>query len=252
VAERAGFVLVTGGARRVGAAICRRLAADGWPVLIHYRRSHDEAVGLKAEIIAAGGRAEIATFDLADETLPMHIEEEVHFDGLAWAGLVNSASLFDYDDVVRFSAAHLDQHMRVNLTAPVMLLRALHARTGEGTRAFAVNLLDQKVHNPNPDYLSYTFSKIALAGSLDLLAQTFAPRVRVNAVAPGLLLPSGTQTEENFRKVHDATALGEGARPEDVADAVTFLAEAERLTGATITIDGGQRFIRSPRDVMFS
>ncbi len=141
---------------------------------------------------------------------------------------MNSASLFDYDDVVRFSAAHLDQHMRINLTAPVMLLRALHARTKDGAHAFAINLLDQKVFNPNPDYLSYTFSKIALAGALDLLAQTFAPRVRVNAIAPGLLLPSGTQTEEDFRKVHGGTALGKGARPEDVADAAAFLAQAER------------------------
>jgi NAD(P)-dependent dehydrogenase (short-subunit alcohol dehydrogenase family) len=252
VAERPGFVLVTGGAKRVGAAICRRLAADGWPVLIHYRNSNDEAAALQAELIAGGGQAALAAFDLADAGLPSLIAQRVHFGALAWAGLVNSASLFEYDDVAGFSAAQLDRHMHVNLAAPVMLMRALHGRTQESARAFAVNLLDQKVFNPNPDFLSYTFSKIALAGALDLLAQSFAPRVRVNAVAPGLLLPSGAQTEENFRTVHGQTLLGEGARPEDVADAVAFLAQAERITGATISVDGGQRFINSPRDVMFT
>jgi NAD(P)-dependent dehydrogenase (short-subunit alcohol dehydrogenase family) len=252
MAERAGFVLVTGGARRVGAAICRRLAADGWPVLIHYRDSGPEAETLKAEIIAAGGAAQTVGFDLADAALPALIEEKVRFGALNWAGLVNNASLFEFDEVRDFTAAQLDRHMKINLAAPTILLRALHARTKDGAHAFAINLLDQKVLNPNPDYLSYTFSKIALAGSLDLMAQTFAPRVRVNAVAPGLLLPSGAQTEENFRKVHDGTALGEGAGPNDVAEAVAFLAGAERITGATISVDGGQRFIPSPRDVMFT
>lgn len=250
MAERPGFVLVTGGARRVGAEICRALAADGWPVLIHYRQSADEAGKLRDEITQRGGGAAIAAFDLADENLPALIEERVHFSGRNWIGLINSASLFEFDDVASFSPALLDRHMRVNVAAPTMLMRALHQRASAD--AFAVNLLDQKVFNPNPDFLSYTFSRIALAGAVELMAQTFAPRLRVNAVAPGLLLPSGDQTGENFRAVHDRTLLGRGATPRDVADAVVFLANARAVTGMTISVDGGQRFVASSRDVMFS
>jgi hypothetical protein len=247
VNARAGYVVVTGGAKRVGAAIVRRLAVDGWPVVIHCNASKTEADALSAELNAGGARTTVAQCALDDLDAVGAFPSDLLGD-TPWAGLVNNASVFESDDFATLTPGALERAMRINFHAPVLLTRALHRAAT--TRGFVVNILDQKTDNPNPDYLSYTFSKLALHAATGVLAQATAPKLRVNAVSPGLLLPSGPQT--NFDQVHNRTLLGEGAAPEDVADAVAFLAGAERIDGAVLNVDAGQRLVASDRDVMFT
>jgi NAD(P)-dependent dehydrogenase (short-subunit alcohol dehydrogenase family) len=141
--------------------------------------------------------------------------------------------------------------MQVNLAAPLLLAQALHAMTPEGARAVVINLLDQKLYNLNPDFLSYTLSKAALQAATTMLAQALAPRVRVVGVAPGITLPSGEQTQNGFEEAHKITPLGRSSTPDDIAAAVCYLAEAGAVTGAILLVDGAQHLLPLPRDVMF-
>jgi NAD(P)-dependent dehydrogenase (short-subunit alcohol dehydrogenase family) len=250
MSERPGFVMVTGGARRVGAEICRRLAREGWPVMVHVNRSQQDAHALVEEICTAGGRAEAIAFDLRDTDFAEKLKD-IRVGDRPWFGLVNNASLFAMDDAATFAPETLAELLRINFAAPVELIRALAAQMQKDETGFAINITDQKVLNPNPDYFSYTLSKIALHGANDVLNQAYGPRVRVCTIVPGLMLPSGPQTAENFARVHDQTPIGAGATPADVADAVAYLANAARVAGAVVSVDGGQRLVRSDRDVMF-
>ncbi len=238
-------VLVTGGAKRLGAAIARRLAADGHRVVIHYGRSGEAARTLANEIGAAG----TVSGDLA----------EVEALGDLWAracavadgpidGLVNSASRFAFDRPGAVDTALAARLYAVNCTAPALLAGAL---AGQGVGGAVVNLLDQKLANPNPDFFSYTLSKAALAEATVLMAQAFAPRVRVNAVSPGLTLPSGEQSAAAFDRVARANLLARPVGAEAVADAVAWLIEAESVTGQNLFVDCGQRFVKRDGDVMF-
>jgi NAD(P)-dependent dehydrogenase (short-subunit alcohol dehydrogenase family) len=165
--------------------------------------------------------------------------------------VVNNAALFDYDSAADFSSVRLDAHMHINLAAPVLLAQALHAATPDGAQAVVINLLDQKLFNPNPDFLSYTLSKAALQCATTLLAQALAPKLRVVGIAPGISLVSGAQSEAGFAAAHAATPLGKSSTPEDIAAAVCFLAEASAITGTTLLVDGGQHLLPLQRDVMF-
>ncbi len=238
-------VLVTGGARRLGGAIARRLAADGWRVVIHYGRSGDEAESLTAAIGAAG----TVGGDLAElEAIGDLWARACEVAGGPIDGLVNSASQFEYDRPGAIDAGLAARLYAVNCTAPGLLAGCLAAQRGQGA---VVNLLDQKLANPNPDFFSYTLSKAALAHATTLCAQAFAPRVRVNAVAPGLTLPSGDQSAAEFDRVARENLLRRPVGADAIADAVAWLLEAESVTGQTIYVDGGQRFVRRDGDVMF-
>lgn len=245
-----GLVLVTGGARRVGAAIAKRLARDGWAIALHCHGSRAEAEKVSAEIAANGGRAEIFQADLRDEASTSAMSDALAARG-DWVGAVNSAARFDSDDITDFSYDAATMQLRLNLVAPVYLARRLNAAMTPNTRGFVTNIADQKVLNPNPDFMSYTLSKLGLAGATSTLAMALAPRIRVNCIAAGLMLRSGDQTEQNFKQVHDDNLLKRGTTPEDVADAVAYLAQAENITGALIPVDGGQHLVPSARDVMF-
>ena len=171
------------------------------------------------------------------------------------ACVVNNASLFEYDSVEDFSFAAMDRHWRANVAPAVVLARALHASlceigAGAGSGA-VVNLLDQKLWNPNPDYLSYTLSKAALEAANTLLAQALAPRVRVCGVAPGVTLLSGEISGDEFDASHRMTPLQRSSTPQDVARTVRFLLESPAITGTTLLVDGGQHLQAQPRDVMF-
>ena len=248
---RPGFVMVTGGAKRVGAVICRRLARDGWPLFIHTHASSADGRALADEIKAGGGRAETGALDFGDPGFARGMDS-VRVADLKWTGLVNCASLFEADTAADFTPAALERLIRINFGAPLQLIRTLHARTADGETAFAINITDQKVVNPNPDYFSYTLSKLALHFAADTLSLAYGPRVRINTIAPGLMLPSGDQTVENFSRVHKQTPIGAGATPEDVAEAVAYLAGAAHIAGAVLNVDGGQRLVKSGRDVMFT
>jgi len=235
--------IVTGGAKRIGAEITRALAADNWHVLIHCNRSLAEARALAAEL----GNASMVQADLADPEAAETIIKAL--DGLPPARLlVNNASLFVHDDISDFTAEGWAAHLDVNLRAPALLSRAFAARAGQG---LIVNLIDAKLAAPNPDFFSYTISKIGLAGLTELAARAFAPDIRVNAIAPSVTMVSGPQSRDNFDKAHKLNALGRGVEISEIVGALRFIVATPSMTGHTILLDGGQRFLSLPRDVQF-
>jgi NAD(P)-dependent dehydrogenase (short-subunit alcohol dehydrogenase family) len=243
--------LVTGAGRRIGRAIALGLAQAGWDVAIHFRSSRAEAEETAAQVRALGRRAALLECDLADEGAVRGLLARA-IDALGPIGcVVNNASLFEYDSAADFSPALLATHMQANVGAPILLAQALHAATPAGAQSVVINLLDQKLANLNPDYLSYTLSKAALQAATTMLAQALAPSVRVAGVAPGITMVSGDQSEAGFARAHQATPLGRSSTPQDVADAVCYLASARAVTGTTLLVDGGQHLMPLPRDVMF-
>jgi NAD(P)-dependent dehydrogenase (short-subunit alcohol dehydrogenase family) len=247
----AGAALVTGAARRIGREIALALARDGWDIAVHYATSRDEALATVEAIEALGCRAVAVNRDLAVEAGVRSLLAECAHELGHVTCVVNNASLFEYDNAATFGAENLVRSMRSNVAAPVLLAQGLYAALPDSDRGVVINLLDQKLWNPNPDFLSYTLSKAALAEATRLLAMALAPRVRVVGVAPGITLPSGDQTEAGFERAHTGTLLGRSSWPEDVASAVAFLAKATAITGTTLVVDGGQHLVASSRDVMF-
>jgi NAD(P)-dependent dehydrogenase (short-subunit alcohol dehydrogenase family) len=245
------IALVTGAARRIGRSIALALARHGWDVAVHYRDSAAAAQETVREIEALGRRALALQCDLADTNAVRQLLPAVAAQLGAVSCVVNNAALFDYDSAADFSSVRLDAHMHINLAAPVLLAQALHAATPDGAQAVVINLLDQKLFNPNPDFLSYTLSKAALQCATTLLAQALAPKLRVVGIAPGISLVSGAQSEAGFAAAHAATPLGKSSTPEDIAAAVCFVAEASAITGTTLVVDGGQHLLPLQRDVMF-
>ena len=244
--------LVTGAAKRIGRVIALALAERGWDVVVHYHLSREDALATVRAIEALGRRAAAVQCDLADaDAVGALFAQASAALPAPITCIVNNASLFDFDSATDFSAAKLDAHMRANVAAPIALAQALHAATKEGAQVVVINLLDQKLFNMNPDFLSYTLSKAALHAATTMLAQALAPKVRVVGVAPGITMVSGEQTEAEFLKAHAATPLGGSSRPEDIAATVCFMAESRAITGATLLVDGGQHLIPLPRDVMF-
>jgi NAD(P)-dependent dehydrogenase (short-subunit alcohol dehydrogenase family) len=237
--------IVTGGARRIGRAICRALGEDGWHLLIHCGGSVAEARVLAEEL----GNAASVSADLADPGAAEAIVAAL--DGLPPARLlVNNASRFVYDNADDFNVEGWNAHLDVNLRAPALLSRAFAREAGDG--ALIVNMLDAKLAHPNPDFFSYTVSKLALAGLTDLLARAWAGRgIRVCGIAPSVTLVSGPQTRENFDAVHRLNALGRGVDVAEVVAALRFIVATPTLTGQTITLDAGQHFLGLPRDVQF-
>lgn len=243
--------LVTGAGRRLGRAIALGLAAAGWDLALHYRHSESDAIATRDAILALGRRAALLQCDLADEAAVRRLLGRA-IDALGPVScIVNNASLFEYDSATDFSPALLGTHMQANVAAPLLLAQALHAATPPGNQAVVVNLLDQKLYNLNPDFLSYTLSKAALHAATTMLAQALAPKLRVVGVAPGITLVSGEQTEDGFAEAHRKTPLGRSSTPQDIADAVVYAAGARALTGTTLLVDGGQHLVPLGRDVMF-
>lgn len=241
-------VLVTGSARRLGREIALTLARAGWQVAVHYRQSQLEAVDTVAECEQYGLAAAFEA-DLGDEAAVRALLPRVvsHFGAVD--AVVNSAALFEHDSADSFSYAQMEQHLRSNTGAAIVLAQALHthvlARAGDGV---VVNLLDQKLWNQNPDFLSYTLSKAALEAANTMLAQCLAPDVRVVGVAPGLTLTSHLLTPEQFEARHKLSPLGRSSTPQDVASAVQFALDNRSITGTTLLVDGGQHLMRFERD----
>lgn len=232
---------MTGAGKRVGAVIAGALVERGWSVVAHVRREADEVPFGAAKIVA----------DLADRGCAKRIFAAA--EALPPVGLlVNNAARFAHDGFGDFSPAEFDSHMAVNLRAPLLLTAAFAAAHEEGEDGLIVNMLDSKLAAPNPDFLSYTLSKQGLAGFTQLAAQAFAGRgIRVNGIAPALMLRSSGQSGDNFEKMHERNPLRRGVRPEDVVRAIDYLVETSTVTGEVLTIDGGQRFAAPPRDVQF-
>jgi NAD(P)-dependent dehydrogenase (short-subunit alcohol dehydrogenase family) len=234
--------IVTGGAKRIGAALSQALAADGWHVLIHYNQSRREAEAVAAQIGGSSVQADLADPGAADRIMGA-------LDGLPPPRLlVNSASRFSLDQLRDFDVAGWDAHLDINLRAPALLSRAFAARTDTG---LIVNMLDAKLEALNPDYFSYTISKVGLAGLTELTARALAPGIRVCGIAPSVTLVSGPHSRENFDQVHALNALRRGVAVEEIVGALRFIIATPTLTGQIITIDAGQRFLSLARDVQF-
>ncbi len=250
-------VLVTGAARRLGRAIALELAAHGFDIALHYRGSQREAEATAAEARALGARADCFAADLADEAACRALVPAVAKAMQRIDAVVNNASHFEYDNAETFSHAAMDAHWRANTAPAVLLAQALATHLkgcsgADGMSGCVVNLSDQKLWNPNPDYLSYTLSKAALEAATTLLAQALAPRVRVVGVAPGVTLASGsTMDDAAFAQAHRMTPLGRSSTPEDIARTVRFAIQSRAITGTTILVDGGQHLMAQPRDVAF-
>jgi len=249
VPSRKGCALVTGASIRLGAAIARRLASEGWAVAVHARKL-DAAKALADALVADGLRAAPLAGDLSQPDAGERIFTDVNVALGTCTLLVNNAAGFAYDDIATVTADSMDALYRTNLRAPVLLAKAF-ARQLDG-RGLIVNLLDQKVFNLNPDFLSYTIMKSALQSATQLLAMAMAPRIRVCGVAPGLTLRSGEQSEEGFRMAHARAPLGFGSTPDDIAETVSFLVRVPSITGTTIVVDGGQSLVRRDHDIMFT
>ena len=260
-----GVALVTGAGKRLGRAIALALAADGWDIGVHYRESADGAAQTVADITALGRRAVALQAGLDDASQCRQLVKRLA-DALGpVTGLVNSASRFDFDSIHSLTPQSFAAHLGPNLLAPLLLSQALLAqlpgRADAGpstaatstapasTPAVIVNLLDQKLFNLNPDFLSYTLSKAALQAATTMLAQAMAPHVRVVGVAPGLTLPSYLQTDTDFAHAHRTLSpLGASSTAEDVAATVVFAMKTRSITGTTLLVDGGQHLLGLPRD----
>lgn len=243
--------LVTGAGRRIGRAIAIGLADDGWDVAVHYHRSKRDAETLASEIAARGVMAVAVGCDLGDANAVTGLLPECGRRLGPVGCLVNNAALFEYDSIESLDALVWERHMNVNLRAPLLLARDFAKQLPEGVVGCIVNMLDQKVFNLNPDFLSYTIAKIGLEGATRVLAMSMAPRVRVCGIAPGITLVSGEQSKEGFERAHRFAPLGRSSDLEDVVNAVRFVVNAKSLTGDTIVVDGGQHLWPRPRDVQF-
>jgi len=244
-------VLITGAARRIGAGIARDLAAKGWRVLLHYHRSAADAQALADEIRRAGGSCEPLAADLGarrdiEALIPRALEKVDRIDCL-----INNAATFQYDAIASLNWVSWDAHMTANLAAPAFLSRDFARQVPEAGGGVIINVLDQKVHNLNPDFLSYTVSKIGLRGLTEILSIALAPRVRVCGIAPGITLISGKQTQQSFEKAFKATPLGRSSTVADIVAAVEFILATPSLTGQILTLDGGESLAGRRRDVAF-
>ena len=251
--------LVTGAGKRLGREIALGLAKAGWRVAIHYRSSEAEALDTAKACLALNTATQtlnpqsfVFKADLADEfatrqLLPQVVKQLGRVDGV-----VNSAALFEHDDVQSFSYDLMAQHWASNTGAAIVLAQALHqhcqARGGQAAEAVVVNMLDQKLWNPNPDFLSYTLSKAALEAANTLLAQALAPLVRVVGVAPGLTLTSHMLDDDKFQQLHKLSPLGRSSSVEDVVSTVVFAMHNRAITGTTLLVDGGQHLMKFERD----
>jgi len=250
------WALITGGSVRLGREIGLAFAHAGWNVACHYNHSEAQAHALCAELRTLGVDALAVPGDLEDEASCQSIfDTTAAITGTALQCVVNNASLFVPDEGADFDEAQALAQIKVNLMAPMRFgkwMAALHAnQTAPQSKPSMVHVLDQKVFNLNPDYFSYTLSKLALERAVSLQAQSLAPTLRVNAVAPGLMYLSGPQSQDNFNRASQVNLLRQPINPADVASSVVFLAGNASITGTTVRVDNGQHLVPLARDVMF-
>ena len=258
--------LVTGAGKRLGREIALGLAKAGWRVAVHYNSSEAEALQTAKDCLAViDSTPALATShpssdphrfifqaNLADEAATRQLLPQVVSQLGPVHAVVNSAALFEHDDVQSFSYANMAQHWATNTGAAIVLAQTLQqhcqARGAQAADAVVINMLDQKLWNPNPDFLSYTLSKAALEAANTLLAQALAPQVRVVGVAPGLTLTSHMLADDKFQQLHKLSPLGRSSSAEDVVSTVVFAMHNRAITGTTLLVDGGQHLMKFERD----
>lgn len=241
--------LVTGGAVRIGKAISLRLAQEDFALAIHYNKSHAQAIDLIDGITRAGGVAKHFRADLDDAVASAALIPEVQQTLGKVTCLVNNASLFEDDRLGKLSQPRWDAHFSVNLRSPVVLSQAFAAQLPDNVKGNIINIIDQRVLRPNPQFFSYTLSKSALWTATQTMAQALAPHIRVNAIAPGPVLRSIHQTGDDFAHECGATLLGHGTTPEEIAEAVIFILRSPAMTGQLLALDGGQHLLWQTADI---
>ena len=245
---RPGAALVTGGGKRIGRAICLKLAEAGFDIAIHHRGTDGAAEAVATEVRALGRRAAVVEADLTDEARVRDLVPAAIAALGPLAVLVNNASVFEDDRVGTLGRDSWDKHIETNLRAPLVLSEAFAAQAPDGSAI--VNLLDQRVLKPDPRFFSYALSRNGLWWATRTLAQALAPRIRVNGVGPGPTLPSIHQTRADFDAEAAAVPLQRAASPEAVADAVAWLVDAALVTGQMIAVDGGQHLAWQTPDIV--
>ncbi len=249
MAGRQTVALVTGGARRIGKAIVRDLAANGFAVAIHYHGARDEADALAAEIAAAGGRTLLAEADLTDMDATAQLLPQVTAGLGPVRLLVNNASIFEEDAADDFDWETWDAHFALHLKAPALLAREMAAQLPSGEDGLVVNLIDQRVWRPTPKFFSYTLSKSALWTATRTMAQAYAPRMRVNAIGPGPTLQNDRQQAEDFARQVEGLLLRRGPDLSEFGATIRYLWQARSVTGQMIALDGGQHLAWKTPDI---
>jgi NAD(P)-dependent dehydrogenase (short-subunit alcohol dehydrogenase family) len=245
-------VLVTGAAKRLGRAIALDLAGVGWNVAIHYHGSANDAEIVAQECRAKGAKAATLKANLSKEgETALLVGRAADAIGPLTA-LINSASLFENDDWQSATRQSWDDHIETNLRAPLVLSQAFGKQLPDGEAGNIINIIDQRVLKPTPQFLSYSLSKAGLYWLTSTLAQGMGPRIRVNAIGPGPTLRNARQSEEDFARQQDATILQRGADPADVCAAIRYLLDAPAVTGQMLAVDGGQHLIWQTPDVQVS
>ncbi len=240
ISQPRGTALVTGASRRIGRTIALDLAAAGWSVGVHYGSAAGEAEAVVAEVEALGGTAVALCANLADAAALAPLVDACARRLGPVSCLINNASLFLEDSLTTLEAAAWDRQLAVNLRAPVLLAKAFAAQLPGGGTGNVINIIDQRVLSPTPEFLSYSVAKSALFAATRMLAQALAPRIRVNGIGPGPVLPSIYQSEADFAAEVQTTLLGRASAPAEIAAAVRFILDAPSLTGQMLAIDGGQ------------
>lgn len=246
-----GALLITGAARRVGKALAIAMAKDGWDIHLHYRDSEKDAKETAKIIANLNRKVTLHRADLSDEKACERLIADCLLDN-DLVGVINNASLFSYDASNDFNASGFIKHMAVNAIAPAIIMRELAAAMkSRQKKAAVVNITDAKLVGLNPDYYTYTVSKMALDGLTKMAAQAYAPWVRVNAIAPGITLQSGEQTDEDYRIAHKFNPLRQGAECDDIIRLAKMILDTPSMTGHTIVVDGGLHLRPPNRDVAF-
>jgi NAD(P)-dependent dehydrogenase (short-subunit alcohol dehydrogenase family) len=243
-------VLVTGAAKRLGRAIALDLARNGWNVAVHYHTSEAEARATAEEAVKFGVNAAIFQADLSREPETATLIDRAKAELGPLTALINNASQFELDHWDSATRESWDRHMETNLRAPFVLMQDFARQLPDQTLGAIVNLIDQRMLKPTPQFVSYSLSKAGLRWLTVTMAQALAPKVRVNAVGPGPTMMNSRQTEADFSRQREATVLKRGAEPQDVCDAVRYLLEATSVTGQMIATDGGQHLIWQTPDAL--
>ena len=232
--------LVTGAGARIGKEIALALAGEGWAVAVHYGGSEEAAREVSDEVISRGGQARIFQANLADEGSTANLLPLIAQEFGSVSCLVNNASIFEPDSVESATRQSWDMHLEINLRAPFVLSQAMARNLPNKNFGNIINIIDQRVSNLTPHFTSYTLSKSGLWTITQTMAQALAPRIRVNAISPGPVLPSSRQTNEEFERQYSSTPLGRAVDTQEICSAIKFILAAPSLTGQMITIDSGQ------------